>query len=106
MTHSFISDLGAQIEVPAGGTLSRTLHRDERLRLVAFGFDAGEELSEHTSAAAAIIQVAEGRIEVSAGGTVLELNPSSWLCLEPHEPHSVRALEPSVVLLTLVRSRD
>lgn len=99
-----IPDVAALVEVPADGTLSRVLAKNETVRLVGFGFDAGQELTEHTSASAAIVQVLSGRIELAVGGGGHEMGPASWAFLPPHEPHSLRALDQSVVLLTLVRA--
>jgi hypothetical protein len=47
--YTHLTDLLREIEPPADGTLSRTLHKDERLKAVLFGLSAGQELSEHTS---------------------------------------------------------
>ncbi len=97
-------DIAELIDVPADGTLSRVLHKDDRIRLVAFGFDTGQELTEHSSASAVVVQVVEGRIQFDVGEASTELGPTSWIYLEPNEPHSLRALEPSIVLLTLIRT--
>ena len=40
-----ISDLAAEVSVPQNGTLSRTLHQDDRIRLVLFAFDKGQEFA-------------------------------------------------------------
>lgn len=97
------TDLAAQIEIPRDGTLSRTLYRDDRVRVVVFGFDAGQELTEHTAAAAAIIQVMSGRLRVTLGGETLDLLPTAWVHMAPGLPHSVVAIERSVMLLTMMR---
>ncbi len=99
-----IPDLLTEIVPPRDGTLSRVLHRDEQLRLVGFGFDAGQELTEHSSTFPAIVQVVSGRIVVSVGGSDHEMGPTSWLFMEAGAPHSLQAEEPSVVLLTLIRN--
>lgn len=99
----FIPDLVGEIEIPVDGTLSRVLHRDDHVRLVAFGFDTGQELTEHTSTSAAVIQVVSGRITVNVGGTEHPMDPAAWLSMAPGEPHSLSAIEPSIVLLTLIR---
>ena len=57
-----VPDLPAEIEIPREGTLSRVLYRDDRIRLVAFGFDVGQELTEHTAGSPAIVQGVTGRI--------------------------------------------
>ena len=62
------TDPAGFIEVPAAGTLSRTLHQDDDLRVVVFGFAEGEELSEHTSSRPAVIQVLRGELELTLAG--------------------------------------
>jgi quercetin dioxygenase-like cupin family protein len=49
------ADLLREVEPPPDGTLSRTIHQDERLKAVLFGFAAGQELSEHTSSRPAVM---------------------------------------------------
>jgi quercetin dioxygenase-like cupin family protein len=102
MGHVYIPDLGAEVTIPDQGTLSRTLHRDGAVRLVVFGFDQGQELTEHTSASVAVVQVVSGAVVVEAEGLQRPMGPAAWLLLPPGMAHSLRALEPSVVLLTLV----
>ncbi len=97
-----IDDLAAQLEIPADGTLSRVLYRDDRLRVVGFAFAAGEELTEHTSALPVVIQVARGRLDLTLDGRTTSVTPASWVHLPARMPHSVRAVEPSVMLLTML----
>ena len=49
------ADLADEIEPPTDGTLSRTVFNDERLKVILFGFSAGQELSEHTASSPAIM---------------------------------------------------
>ena len=39
-----IENLLNELEIPKDGTLSRTLHRDDRVKIVLFGFAGGQEL--------------------------------------------------------------
>lgn len=102
MTHTFIADISEQVEIPDAGTLSRVLYRDDRLRVVAFAFDEGQELTEHTAAVPALVQVLSGTISVNLDGETIEMGPGAWLRMDAHLAHSLRAVEPSVVLLTLL----
>ncbi|HEY8451470.1 MAG: cupin domain-containing protein [Micromonosporaceae bacterium] len=97
-----IDDLTAQLEVPADGTLSRVLYRDDRIRVVGFAFAAGEELTEHTSGLPVVIQVVRGRLDLTLDGRTTSVTPTSWVHLPARVPHSVRAVEPSVMLLTVL----
>jgi quercetin dioxygenase-like cupin family protein len=103
MSSVSIPDLLAEVEVPEEGTLSRVVYKDDRLRLVVFAFDTGQELTEHRSSSAAIVQVPKGTIDFTVEGTTHRLTPTSWLYMEPDQPHSLIAIEPSILLLTMLR---
>ena len=69
----FIDDLAALVEVNEDATVSRTVLRAEGARLVLFSFDTGQELSEHTAAMPVLLQVLDGRLEVTADDRTVEL---------------------------------
>jgi quercetin dioxygenase-like cupin family protein len=96
------ADLAAEVEIPADGTLSRVLYSDDRIRVVVFAFDAGQELTEHTAAAPALVQVVSGRLRLTLGSETTEVGPGSWVHMPAQLPHAVCALEPAVMLLTLL----
>jgi quercetin dioxygenase-like cupin family protein len=96
------TDLAVEVEIPPEGTLSRVLYRDGLVRVVIFAFDTGQELTEHTAAVDAIVQVVAGRLQLTLGEERVEAVPGSWVRMPAHLPHSVRALEPSVMLLTML----
>ena len=103
MTHAYVASLRAEIEVPSNGILSRTVHEDERVTLVLFGFDTGQELSEHTSSRAALIEVLDGTAEITLDGEVHEAGPGTWLAMPPGMRHAIRATTPLVMALTLLK---
>ena len=103
MSYTAIEDVAAALEIPEEGTLSKVLYRDDRIRVVGFAFDEGQELTEHTAAVPAILQVVSGRFRVVLGDDEMELGPGSWVHMEAHLQHALEALEPSVLLLTLLR---
>ena len=100
--HGFVADLRAAVSVPEDGILSRTIHEDERCTLVVFAFDAGQELSEHTSARAALIEVLDGEAEVVLDGEAREAGPGTWIAMPPGMQHAIRAITPLVMVLTLL----
>jgi quercetin dioxygenase-like cupin family protein len=98
-----IEDLVAELTVPQDGTLSRVLHRSDTLRLVGFAFAEGQELTEHSSALEVVVQVVQGRLSLVLGDAeAVELGPTGWVRMPPRLPHSLRALEPTVMLLTML----
>ena len=97
-------DLAMNLEIPDDGTLSKVLYTDDLIRVVGFAFDTDQELSEHTATIPVVVQVVSGRFRFDAEDESWEIGPSSWMHLDASVPHSVVALEPSRLLLTLLKS--
>ncbi len=105
MTPSFtlIADLAAQAEPPAGGILSRTIYQDDRIKVVVFGFDADQELSEHTASTPALVQILRGEATLTLGTETADAAPGTWVHMPANLPHAVHAHTPTVMLLVLLR---
>lgn len=99
-------DPSTSVEIPAAGTLSRTLHADDDVRVVVFGFAEGEELTEHTSSRPAVIQVLRGRLELTLAGEAVTAEAGAWVQMDAGLRHAVRAATPAVMLLTLLRAQE
>ncbi len=101
--YGYIENLRAEVNVPSGGILSRTLYEDERLSLVIFAFDTGEELTEHTSAFAAQIEILDGTADVVLDDEARSVGAGAWIAMPPGMRHAIRATTPLVMVLTLLR---
>lgn len=97
-----IENLLNELEIPKDGTLSRTLHRDDRVKIVLFGFAGGQELSQHTASVPAIIEILSGEARVTLDGEAKELSRGSWVFMEANLPHAVYAKSDVVMLLTML----
>jgi quercetin dioxygenase-like cupin family protein len=104
MAHSLISAPAGEVAIQPGGIVSKVIHRGDKLNVTVFGFDAGEELTEHQAARTAVVQVLSGRVRFIVDGEELDLAAGSWLHMAPGAPHSLTATEPTVMLLTLFGS--
>jgi quercetin dioxygenase-like cupin family protein len=102
--YTLLTDLAHQVEMPADGTLSRTIYQDERLKVVLFGFSAGQELSEHTASTPAIMHFLTGESDVTLGPDKLVANAGTWIHMPPQLPHSIRTKTPVVMLLSLLKN--
>ena len=91
------------VEPPPTGTLSRTLHADESVRVVVFGFAEGEELTEHASSRPALLQVLRGELELTLDGESVRAREGAWVQMSAGLRHAIRARTPAVMLLTLVQ---
>ncbi len=97
-----VVNLAAEVRFAPNGIVSRTLLATPRGRLVLFGFDAGQELTEHTSPHLALVQILSGSCEWRLAGEARQLRAGDLLLMPPHLPHAVKATERFSMLLTLL----
>lgn len=102
-SHLAIDVVAATVTIQAGAVVSKVIYRDESVNVTVFGFDAGEELTEHRTGRPAVVQVLAGRLRFTANGEDLDAGPGFWLHMASGTPHSLVATEPTVMLLTLFR---
>ncbi len=81
--------------------VSRSLLQTPQLRVVLFHFDAGQELTDHTSPHRALVQILTGRCEFKLGTAWRTLQAGDLVHMPPHLPHAVRAKDRFSMLLTL-----
>lgn len=100
--YTLIPDLGGLVDATQPESIiSRTFYKDSGLKAILFGFDTGQELSEHTSSQAAIIQIVQGEAIVTLGEDRHELTAGAWVHMPPLLKHSVYAKTPLVMLLLM-----
>jgi quercetin dioxygenase-like cupin family protein len=102
-SHFAIDDVAAAVTIQAGAVVSKVVYRDEIVKVTVFGLDAGEELTEHRAARPAVVQVLAGRLRFTVNGEELDAEPGFWLHMSPGTPHSLVAVEPTVMLLTMLK---
>jgi quercetin dioxygenase-like cupin family protein len=101
-TYTLVEDLAGLIgELQTDSIVSRTFFKGDRMNAILFGFDAGQELSEHTSSKMAIIQIIQGEATVTLGDDKYELSSGAWIQMQPHLKHSVYAKTPMIMLLSM-----
>lgn len=105
MSTSFthIRDLAGETIPPDDGILSRTIHNDDQIKAVAFGFGAGQELSEHTASMPAILQFLKGEATLTLGDDTFEAVPGTFVHMPAGLRHAIRANCPTVMLLLLLK---
>jgi quercetin dioxygenase-like cupin family protein len=79
----------------------RVLFSRPECRAVVIDLNAGDELGEHRVYESAVVHVVSGRISLAVGDREVECEAGSLATLAARETRSVRALEPSRILLLL-----
>ena len=88
-------------EFPPDSILSRTVYQDKSVKTILFGFQPGQELSEHTAAVPAVLHFIEGEADLTLGEDSSIAQEGTWVHLPPKLPHSILAKTKVFMLLTL-----
>jgi len=88
-------------DFPPDSILSRTVYQDKSVKTILFGFQPGQELSEHTAAVPAVLHFIEGEAKLTLGEETSIARKGTWVHLPPDLPHSILAKTKVFMLLTL-----
>ncbi len=102
--YTYFADLAKEVAPPTDGILSRTLYQSEQVKVVLFGFGAGQELSEHTASKPAIIQMIQGEAKLTLGDDTIAAKAGAWIYMPPNLKHSIHAQTSVIMLLLLMKT--
>lgn len=85
---------------------THTLARTDALEIIRLVLPTGKEIATHTAPGQITVQCLEGRVAFSTMGQELELEAGRLLYLNAREPHSLRAVEDSSLLVTILLPRE
>lgn len=86
-----------------GQVISRTIARLPEVGITLFALDRGEGISTHTTAGEAMVQVLEGRAEITIGGERLSVGEGETVIMPAGVPHALEAGEAFKMILTVVK---
>jgi quercetin dioxygenase-like cupin family protein len=87
-----------------GAVVSRIILKRETGNVTLFAFDAGQELSEHTTPYDALVQVVDGEAAITVAGQPHRLRAGDMIIMPAHQPHALKAVSRFKMLLTMIRS--
>ena len=96
--------LASMVSYQPGSIVSRQIVKAEAGNVTLFAFDAGQELSEHTTPFDALVMVLDGKAEVTISGVPFRLETGDAILMPANEPHAVRAPERFKMTLTMIRT--
>jgi quercetin dioxygenase-like cupin family protein len=92
------------IEYQEGAVVSREIIRKGTGTVTIFSFDKGEGLSEHTAPFDAMVQVIDGKAEITISGNKNILEKGDMIIMPANEPHALNAVERFKMVLTMILS--
>ena len=103
MNFSYFADLAAEAQIPENGILSRTLYADDHVKVLVFGFAAGQELSAHTAPMSASLYIVSGEARLTLGDEVTAGKAGTYVHMPPQLTHGILALTPVVMMLQMYK---
>jgi quercetin dioxygenase-like cupin family protein len=97
LTHAREATSGRSAKTVFGG-------HEHQLRQTVMALRAGEGMAEHENPGEATLQVLDGRVLLKSGDASWNGSPGDLMTL-PEGRHSLDAVEDSVILLTVVKTR-
>jgi quercetin dioxygenase-like cupin family protein len=92
------------VDYREGSVVSRQLMKKDAGGVTLFAFAAGEGLSEHTAPFDALVQVLDGEATVFIAGKPYQLKTGDAIVMPANRPHSLDAVTPFKMALTMIRS--
>lgn len=87
----------------SGGIVSRQILKKPAGNVTLFAFDAGEELTEHTSSFDALAHVLEGEAQIAIAGRAHAVRGGQMIVMPAGVPHAVKAVTRFKMMLTMIR---
>ncbi len=101
---SQILKLADLVSYQEGSVVSRQISKGDAGNVTLFSFDAGQELSEHTSPFDALVHVLEGEVEIRVSGQSYALKVGEAIIMPASAPHAIKAITKFKMLLTMIRA--
>jgi quercetin dioxygenase-like cupin family protein len=91
------------IDYQEASVVSRALIDKEAGTVTLFAFDEQQGLSEHTAPYDALVQIIEGKAEITISGRSRQVETGEAVILPANEPHSLKAKGRFKMLLTMIK---
>lgn len=102
MSDITVHQLNLPVTTEAKSTLSKNFFKSDVFKTMLFTFDAGEELSDHSSKKNAVLHVLSGNGNFSILDETVALSPGTWINIPPNVTHRVEAHSVLHFLLYLI----
>jgi quercetin dioxygenase-like cupin family protein len=106
------SELGKHLKIidlvsyQEGSIVSRALIDKPVGTVTIFAFDKGQGLSEHAAPYDAMVHILEGDVDLTLSGVSHSMKAGDVIIMPANEPHSLKAVRPFKMLLTMIRQPE
>jgi quercetin dioxygenase-like cupin family protein len=93
-----------EVSYSDGSIVSKNVLKRDTGNVSLFAFDKGEGLSEHTAPFDAIVQVVDGKAEITIGTKIHLLEKGDSIIMPANIPHALKAVERYKMILIMIKS--
>lgn len=98
-----VKNLSDLVRYQGNAVVSSEIIKKEAGTVTVFAFDKGQGLSEHTAPFDALVNIIDGRAEVSISGKPFTVKEGEMIIMPANKPHSLKALEKFKMLLVMIK---
>lgn len=106
LNYANILDLTKEVNYQKGQVVSKTITKSKYVNISLFAFDQGEDLSPHTTAGDALVQVLDGEVTITIGDESFDLKTNESIVMPANVIHAVYAKKAFKMLLTIVFNQN
>lgn len=98
-----VKNLSDLVKYQENAVVSSEILKKDAGTVTVFAFDKGQGLSEHTAPFDALVNIIDGRAEVSISGKLFTVKEGEMIVMPADEPHSLKAMEKFKMLLVMIK---
>jgi quercetin dioxygenase-like cupin family protein len=98
-----VKNLSDLIKYQENAVVSSEIIKKDAGTVTVFAFDKGQGLSEHTAPFDALVNIIDGRAEVSISGKLFTVKEGEMIVMPANKPHSLKAMEKFKMLLVMIK---
>jgi quercetin dioxygenase-like cupin family protein len=101
-----VKNLSDLVKYQENAVVSSEIIKKDAGTVTVFAFDKGQGLSEHTAPFDALVNIIDGRAEVSISGKPFTVKEGEMIIMPANKPHSLKAVEKFKMLLVMIKKID
>ena len=98
-----VKNLSDFVKYQENAVVSSEILKKDAGTVTVFAFDKGQGLSEHTAPFDALVNIIDGRAEVSISGKLFTVKEGEMIVMPANKPHSLKAMEKFKMLLVMIK---
>jgi len=98
-----VKNLSDLVKYQENAVVSSEIIKKDAGTVTVFAFDKDQGLSEHTAPFDALVNIIDGRAEVSISGELFTVKEGEMIVMPANKPHSLKAVEKFKMLLVMIK---